>query len=150
MQGTASQAGPESQASSSSSSASARPSSSGSLPSARSVREHVASPATVSTGMSSAQAQRVIVVCALVEAGLVAAALKTGGIVGGSTFKRLFAVAALATGLAVVAEVAPQVAGPFALLVLVAMGVRYRGAFGGVVNRTRAPQPAAASGGGKR
>lgn len=90
--------------------------------------------------MSTAQAQRLIVVMALVDVGIVLAA-KAQGQLHGSAFTRVFAIGALTAGLSIVAEVAPQVAGPFALLVMVSMAVRYRGAFGGAIHRAQT-QPA--------
>lgn len=49
------------------------------------------------------------------------------------TYKSLWAIGLLTIGLSVFADFAPQVAGPFALLALVAMATRNTGALGSVI-----------------
>jgi len=49
------------------------------------------------------------------------------------TYKSLWAIGLLTLGLAIFADFVPGVAGPFALLVLIAMAVRNTGALGSVI-----------------
>ncbi len=55
------------------------------------------------------------------------------------TFKALWAIGLLTLGLAIFADFAPEVAGPFALLVLIAMAVRNTGALGSVIGGAATP-----------
>jgi hypothetical protein len=82
--------------------------------------------------MTSEQAARVVFVSGMLEAGYV---LIRGskGITDGKTYKSLWAIGLLTLGLAVFADFIPQVAGPFAVLVLVAMIIRNRGELGSVI-----------------
>lgn len=51
----------------------------------------------------------------------------------GGVYKQVWAIGALTLGMSIVADVAPELAGPFALLVLVAAAARNRGAIGRVI-----------------
>lgn len=84
--------------------------------------------------MTSEQAARVVFIAGMIEAGYV---LIRGnrGVGEGKTYKSLWAIGLLTLGLAVFADFIPQVAGPFAVLVLVAMIVRNRGEVGDVIGR---------------
>lgn len=88
--------------------------------------------------MSSEQAARVVFVAGMVEAGYVLIRATRGGLREGQTYKSLWAIGLLTLGLAVLADFVPQVAGPFAMLVLVAMIVRNRGEIGGVISKATA------------
>lgn len=64
------------------------------------------------------------------------------------TYKSLWAIGLLTLGLSVFADFAPEVAGPFALLVLIAMAVRNTGVLGNVIGGGRtAPGRRTAKGG---
>jgi hypothetical protein len=58
---------------------------------------------------------------------------KKEGRAGEDTYKSLWAIGLMTLGLAVFADFVPGVAGPFALLVLLAMAVRNTGALGDVI-----------------
>lgn len=58
------------------------------------------------------------------------------------TYKRLWAVGALGVGMSLAADFVPQIAGPFALLVLVAMVARNRGQIGRVLDNMKGAAPA--------
>lgn len=59
-------------------------------------------------------------------------------------FKAAWAAGVVVLGLSVLADVAPEIAGPAALLVLMAVYWRHRGALGGVVTAKANPTPAKA------
>ena len=88
--------------------------------------------------MSSEQAARIVFVAGMLEAGYVLIRGNRGGLADGDTWKSLWAIGLLTLGLAVFADFVPQVAGPFALLVLVAMIARNRDELGGVLRGERA------------
>jgi hypothetical protein len=78
--------------------------------------------------VSPTTASRLVIVCAALEAGFV---LINGRKYGADrTFRALWAIGAVTLGLAVLADFVPQVAGPFALLVMLAMAVRSKGELG--------------------
>lgn len=52
----------------------------------------------------------------------------------GGTYKRLWGIGALTLGLGILADFLPQIAGPFALLVLVAGATKNKGKLGGTIN----------------
>lgn len=104
--------------------------------------------------MTSEQAARVVFTAGMIECGYVLLRGSRGGLDDGATYKSLWAIGLLTLGLAVFADFVPQVAGPFALLVLVAMIVRNRGELGGVISGKGHPsssssQPATPKGGKK-
>lgn len=80
--------------------------------------------------MSPQQAARIVFLAGAVEATYVLIRHRQGA---EGTFKSLWAVGVLTLGLAVFADFVPQVAGPFAILVLIAMAVRNSGELGGVI-----------------
>lgn len=90
--------------------------------------------------MTPEQASRVVFVSGTIMAVYV---LLRGRKNGADPFRSLWAVGALTLGLAVAADFAPQVAGPFALLVLVAMIARNRGAIGEVIGTAASSSPPA-------
>lgn len=57
------------------------------------------------------------------------------------TFKSLWAIGLVTLGLAIFADFVPDVAGPFALLVLIAMAVRNTGVLGSVVGGPGSVRP---------
>jgi hypothetical protein len=59
-----------------------------------------------------------------------------------SRIRRLWPLAVVSVGLALVADVAPEIAGPFAVLVLLAVAARQKGVLGGVIGK---PVPSTAS-----
>jgi hypothetical protein len=65
-------------------------------------------------------------------------------------FKFVWAAAVITLGLSVLADVAPEIAGPFAILTLMAVYWRNKGALGSVLPQTQgnlfAPSPAKAGG----
>lgn len=68
---------------------------------------------------------------------------------GKDSYKRVWAASLWTTLLAIVADVAPQVAGPFALLIIVAAIATDQGAFGKfVAGGGSAPVPSTAKAGG--
>lgn len=56
-------------------------------------------------------------------------------------YKRLWAVGALGVGMSLAADFVPQIAGPFALLVLVAMVARNKGQIGRVLDNMKGAPP---------
>ncbi len=56
-------------------------------------------------------------------------------------YKRLWAVGALGVGMSLAADFVPQIAGPFALLVLVAMVARNKGQIGRVLDNMKGGSP---------
>lgn len=86
--------------------------------------------------MSSEQAARIVFIAGMLEAGYVLVRGSKGGLGEGKTYKSLWAIGLLTLGLAVFADFIPQVAGPFAILVLVAMVIRNRGELGGVLAKS--------------
>lgn len=93
--------------------------------------------------MSSQQASRIVFLAGSIEAVYVLLRANKGGT---RSFKSLWAIGVLTLGLAVAADFVPEVAGPFALLVLVAMIARNRGEIGTVISSNAAPAGAAAAG----
>lgn len=87
--------------------------------------------------MSSEQAARIVFIAGMLEAGYVLIRASRGGLGEGKTYRSLWAIGLLTLGLAVFADFIPQVAGPFAVLVLVAMVVRNRGELGNVIQGAR-------------
>ncbi len=81
--------------------------------------------------MTPQQASRLVFVCGAIEA--VYVLLRANKNPGTDSFRSLWAIGVLTVGLAVAADFVPQVAGPFALLVLVAMIARNRGELGAVI-----------------
>ena len=83
--------------------------------------------------MTPAEANRVIVSCWLLEAGFSLTIAKQQAWDDQRLVRAQIALGGLAFGLSFIAVFAPQVAGPFALLVLVAMAARSRGQLGQVL-----------------
>lgn len=83
--------------------------------------------------MTGEQASRVVFISGAGMATFVLINAKRQGHVGEQTFRSLWAVGALTVGLAIFADFVPEVAGPFALLVLIAMAARNTGSFGSVI-----------------
>lgn len=71
-----------------------------------------------------------VLVCGGLEAGFVLAAAKRAKRDEETVARQLWAIGALTLGLSIFADFVPEVAGPFALLVLVALAARSRGALG--------------------
>lgn len=71
----------------------------------------------------------------------------------GSRYKQLWAAAAWSTGLAVFADLTPELVGPFAVLIIVAVAARNPGVIGGVLTGRAAASgspPTATTGGAAR
>ena len=83
--------------------------------------------------MTSPQASRVVLISGAGMAIFVLIHAHQKGQPFEKTYKSLWAVGAVTLGLSVFADFAPEVAGPFALLVLIAMAVRNSGALGSVI-----------------
>lgn len=81
--------------------------------------------------MNQTQASRVVFLVGGLMAVYVLVRASRGA--GADTFKSLWAVGVLTLGLAVAADFVPQVAGPFAILVGVAMAARNSGELGSVL-----------------
>lgn len=96
--------------------------------------------------MTSSSASRVVLVCGGLEAAFVLAQAKSAGRSEGDVVRSLWAIGALTLGLSIFADFVPEVAGPFALLVLVAMAARSRGELGEVLGIGAKPAPANARG----
>lgn len=91
--------------------------------------------------MTPEQAARVVFISGMIEAGYVLVRASRGGLEDGTTYRSLWSIGLLTLGLAVFADFIPEVAGPFAILVLIAMIVRNRGELGKVISREK-PEPA--------
>lgn len=99
--------------------------------------------------MNSAQASRIVVIAAFIEAAFVLARAKQGQN-RESTVKSLWAIALLTLGLSMAADFAPQVAGPFAVLVLAALAAKSHGELGQVLGFSQsvpAPQTSSSNAG---
>lgn len=94
--------------------------------------------------MTSAQASRVVFVAGGIEAAFVLARAKRGGISEETTVRSLIAIGILTFGLSFFADLVPEIAGPFAILILVAMAARSRGQIAEVLG-FNVPAQAAAS-----
>jgi len=81
--------------------------------------------------VNPAQSSRTVLVCGLLEAVFVLA--RAGRVSRDETVKSLWAIGVIALGLSVAADAVPQVAGPFAILILVALAARSRGDLGAVL-----------------
>lgn len=81
--------------------------------------------------MTPATAARLVLVSTLGMAAITLAASR--GRPHERTFRALWAIGVLSLGLGIAADVVPQVAGPFALLVLVAFAARNAGTLGAVL-----------------
>lgn len=62
---------------------------------------------------------------------------------GGKTYKKIWAAGVLTTGLSIFADFAPEVVGPFALLIIIAALAKDQGAIGSFLG-TKAPATASA------
>ncbi len=82
--------------------------------------------------MNTAQASRIVVICAFIEAAFILARARRGT-AHDATVKSLWAIGVVTLGLSMVADFAPQVAGPFAVLMLAALAARSRGELGEVL-----------------
>lgn len=82
--------------------------------------------------MNSAQSSRVVVICAFLEAFFVLAKARQGTSKD-TTVKSLWAIGVITLGLSMLSDFAPQVAGPFAVLMLAALAARSRGELGQVL-----------------
>ncbi len=100
--------------------------------------------------MTSAQASRVVLISGAGMATFTLVQAKRQGRPSEKTFKALWAIGLLTLGLAIFADFAPEVAGPFALLVLIAMAVRNTGVLGSVIGGAAAATPARTGTAGKR
>lgn len=91
--------------------------------------------------MTTEQASRVVLLCGAGMATFVLIQASRTGRPSEATYKSLWAIGLVTLGLSVFADFVPQIAGPFALLVLIAMAARNSGALGSVIGgRTvRAP-----------
>lgn len=76
--------------------------------------------------MNASQAQQVVFLGAFVTAAVVVASTNDEE----QRFKALWAIGLLSVGLAAVADIAPQLAGPFAIMIAVAAVARHPGALG--------------------
>lgn len=83
--------------------------------------------------MTSEQASRIVLLSGAGMATFVLVQASRQGRPQEKTFKSLWAIGLVTLGLAIFADFAPEVAGPFALLVLIAMAVRNTGALGSVI-----------------
>lgn len=83
--------------------------------------------------MTSAQSSRTVVIAGMLEAFFVLAQARQGNSTHPNTVKSLWAIGVLTLGLSALSDFVPQVAGPFALLVLVALAARSRGDLGRVL-----------------
>lgn len=92
--------------------------------------------------MSPAQASRIVLIAGGLEAVFVLARARRGSLKEGDTYKSLWAIGLLTLGLSILADFIPEIAGPFALLVLIAMAVRSRGELGQVLG-VASPTPVA-------
>lgn len=86
--------------------------------------------------MTSASAARMVLVCGGIEA--IYVLVRGPGLGEEKTYKSLWAIGLLTLGLSIFADFVPEVAGPFALLVLIAMAARSRGELGQVLGASRA------------
>lgn len=109
--------------------------------------------------MSSEQASRIVLLCGAGMGTFVLIQAAREGRAQEKTYKSLWAIGLVTLGLAVAADFVPQIAGPFAVLVLIAMAARNSGAIGSVIggrtttrsSSSRAtPKSSGASGRGKR
>lgn len=97
--------------------------------------------------MTSNEATKLVFVGAGVTAAVVVASTKDED----ARFKALWAIGLLTVGLAAVADFAPQLAGPFAVLIAVAAVARHPGSLGsrlGFGPAAAAPRPSGAAGRG--
>lgn len=96
--------------------------------------------------MTSGQAERMVLVAGGIEAGFVLLRHRHSPDEG-RAYKSLWAIGLLTLGLSIFADFVPEIAGPFALLVLVAMAARQRGDLGAVLGAAGAtatgPSPGA-------
>lgn len=83
--------------------------------------------------MTSEQASRMVLLTGAGMATITVIQAQRQGRPQEKTFKALWAIGLLTLGLAIFADFVPEVAGPFALLVLLAMAVRNSGALGSVI-----------------
>jgi hypothetical protein len=95
--------------------------------------------------LSPQQSSRIVVICALIETIFVLTHAHLSSQSTEKTIKSLWAIGALAFGLAIFSDFLPQVAGPFALLVLVALAARQRGEIGTVLGTATSSSAAGSS-----
>lgn len=96
--------------------------------------------------MNPQQSARTVVVCAMLELFFVLAQARQNNRTREQTVKSLWAIGVLALGLSMASDFVPQVAGPFAILVLVALAARSRGELGQVLGTAAStPSPAAST-----
>lgn len=101
--------------------------------------------------MTPSQSARTVVVAAFIEVFFVLARARQTGEGTEKTIKSLWAIGAITLGLSIVSDFIPQIAGPFAILVLVALAARSRGELGqvlGVGTSPAAASPGSAAAGG--
>lgn len=91
--------------------------------------------------MNPAQAARVVIVCGMLEAFFVLAQSRQQSRTREQTIKSLWAIGVITLGLSAAADFVPQVAGPFALLILVALAARSRGELGAALGVGGAAAP---------
>lgn len=96
--------------------------------------------------MTSEQASRVVLISGAGMATFTLVQASRSGRPQERTFRSLWAIGLLTLGLAIFADFAPEVAGPFALLVLIAMAVRNTGALGSVIGGVGRPAPGRGAG----
>lgn len=89
----------------------------------------------------------VLVAGGLEVAFVLARANKSGG---EKTYKSLWAIGLLTLGLSIFADFVPEIAGPFALLVLIAMAVQQRGALGEALGTARSSSTTSRASGPRR
>jgi hypothetical protein len=89
--------------------------------------------------MTSEQASRIVLLSGAGMATFTLIQASREGRPNERTFRTLWAIGLLTLGLAIFADFVPEVAGPFALLVLIAMAVRNTGALGSVIGGAGAP-----------
>ena len=83
--------------------------------------------------MTSAQASRVVLLSGAGMATYVLVLSSRGRYTRERTYRSLWAIGLLTLGLAVFADFLPELAGPFALLILIAMSIRNTGVLGTVL-----------------
>lgn len=83
--------------------------------------------------MTTEQASRVVLLCGAGMGTFVLIQASRTQRPTEATYKSLWAIGLVTLGLAVFADFVPQIAGPFALLVLIAMAARNSGALGSVI-----------------